>query len=103
MNLRSSPTTGQLRAIGKLFSSDGIRKLKLKSSQIVKPGQRSMDGGVPLPHAGPDLYGDLGAVNGSQSFVYFGFRRRLLRSIRSSNSEYKAVQFGISSRVEHGD
>ncbi len=28
MNLRSSPTTGQLRAIGKLFSSDGDSETK---------------------------------------------------------------------------
>ena len=48
MNLRSSPTTGQLRAIGKLFSSDGDSETEIKSSQIVKPRQRTMDGDVPL-------------------------------------------------------
>ncbi len=48
MNLRSSPTTGQLRAIGKLFSSDGDSETEIKSSQIVKPKQRTIDGGVPL-------------------------------------------------------
>ena len=46
MNLRSSPTTGQLQRSASSFLPTGIRKLKLKSSQIVKPGQRTMDGAL---------------------------------------------------------
>ncbi len=55
MNLRSSPTTGQLRAIGKLFSSDGDSETETqKFANREGWAMRTMDGAF-LFSPGPDL------------------------------------------------
>ena len=55
MNLRSSPTTGQLRAIGELFSSDGDSETETqKFANREGWAMRTMDGAF-LFSPGPDL------------------------------------------------